>query len=347
MERPALHSLLPVSDADGRALLEVDRLSVRFARRDGTCVKAVDDVSFKLEAGRTLGIVGESGSGKTQTMMALLGLLPGNARVAGTARFEGRDLLSLSARALNRLRGDRIAVVFQDPMTSLNPFLTIERQMTETLQTHRRMTRRDARRTAIAALERVRIPDAARRIGMYPHAFSGGMRQRVTIAMALVTEPRILIADEPTTALDVTVQAQIVDLLGELSREQGMAVILITHDMGVVAGLADDVMVMYAGTTVERAPAARLFAAPAHPYTIGLMQALPRLDADGDAPLVTIAGQPPQPGEAVAGCAFARRCAYAVARCTETRPPLVVDDAATGVSRACHRPVSVFEEGAR
>ena len=346
MERPALHSLLPVSDAADRALLAVDRLSVRFMQRDGTSVTAVDDVSFKLEAGRTLGIVGESGSGKTQTMMALLGLLPGNARVAGSARFEGHDLLALSARALNGLRGDRIAVVFQDPMTSLNPFLTIERQMTETLQTHRRMTRRDARRAAIAALERVRIPDAARRIGMYPHAFSGGMRQRVTIAMALVTEPRILIADEPTTALDVTVQAQIVDLLGELSRERGMAVILITHDMGVVAGLADDVMVMYAGRTVERAPAARLFAAPTHPYTIGLMEALPRLDADGDGPLVTIAGQPPQPGEAVAGCAFARRCAYAIARCIEMRPALL-DDAATGVFRACHRPVSVFEEGVR
>ncbi|RKP46397.1 ABC transporter ATP-binding protein [Trinickia fusca] len=329
------------------ALLEVEQLSVRFTRRDGPPVQAVDDVSFALEAGRTLGIVGESGSGKSQTVLALLGLLASNATVGGKARYEGQDLLVMHRRALNTLRGNRIAIVFQDPMTSLNPFLTIERQMTEPLQLHRKMSRREARKRAIEALERVHIPDAARRIGMYPHEFSGGMRQRVTIAMALVTEPRILIADEPTTALDVTVQAQIVDLLRELNRERDTAIILITHDMGVVAGLCDDVMVMYAGRTVEQASAAQLFASPTHPYTIGLMNALPRLDDAGDAPLVTIAGNPPMPGEAPAGCAFAKRCPYAQDRCTGTRPTLQAWGGQSGSLRACHRPVAVIAEEIR
>jgi oligopeptide transport system ATP-binding protein len=259
------------------ALLEVERLSVSYDRRHAPPVDAVQDISFALDAGKTLGIVGESGSGKSQTAMAMMGLLPPNARIAGAARYDGCDLLRLGRRALNRLRGDRIAVVFQDPMTSLNPFLTIERQLTEPLRTHRRCSRRVARHCAIEALERVRIPDAARRIGMYPHEFSGGMRQRVTIAMALMTSPRLLIADEPTTALDVTVQAQIVELLRELTRDTGMAMILITHDMGVVAGLCDNVLVMYRGRAVEQAESARLFAAPTHPHTISLMNARPAL----------------------------------------------------------------------
>jgi oligopeptide transport system ATP-binding protein len=259
------------------ALLEVEQLSVSFDRRDGPAVDAVRNVSFALDAGMTLGIVGESGSGKSQSAMALMGLLPPNARVAGSASYDGQDMLRLDRRTMNKLRGDRIAIVFQDPMTSLNPFLTIERQLTEPLQTHRRCSRREARRCAIEALERVRIPDAARRIGMYPHEFSGGMRQRVTIAMALMTRPRLLIADEPTTALDVTVQAQIVDLLRELTCDTGMAMILITHDMGVVAGLCDDVLVMYQGRAVEHADAASLFAAPTHPHTISLMNARPTL----------------------------------------------------------------------
>ena len=259
------------------ALLEVEQLSVSFNRRNGPPVDAVRDVSFALDAGMTLGIVGESGSGKSQSAMALMGLLPPNTRVAGSARYDGQDLLSLDRRAMNKLRGDRIAIVFQDPMTSLNPFLTIERQLTEPLQTHRCCSGREARRRAIEALERVRIPGAARRIGMYPHEFSGGMRQRVTIAMALITKPRLLIADEPTTALDVTVQAQIVELLRELTREAGMAMILITHDMGVAAGLCDDVLVMYQGRAVEHADATRLFAAPTHPHTISLMKARPTL----------------------------------------------------------------------
>src|ERR1700761_5205012 len=290
------------------ALLEVKDLSVRFSRRDGAPVDAVQRVSFSLDKGKTLGIVGESGSGKSQTVMALLGLLAKNGKVSGEALYNGTNLLTMNDAALNKIRGDRIGMIFQDPMTSLNQFLPIERQMTESLQFHRKMSRRKARGLAIEALESVRIPDAARRIGMYPHEFSGGMRQRVMIAMALLSEPEILIADEPTTALDVTVQAQIIELLRELNRERGTAIILITHDMGVVAGLCDDVMVMYAGQTVEQAPAQQLFAAPSHPYTIGLLNALPRLTDADDQPLQTIPGNPPLPGNATQGCAFAPRC---------------------------------------
>jgi oligopeptide transport system ATP-binding protein len=332
-------------------LLEVKDLGVRFTRRDASPVDAVQGVSFTLEKGKTLGIVGESGSGKSQTVMALLGLLPGNGKSSGEALYGGRNLLTLTARELNQIRGDRIGMVFQDPMTSLNPFLTVERQMTEALQMHRGVSRREARQKAIEALQRVWIPDAARRIDRYPHEFSGGMRQRVTIATALLTEPEILIADEPTTALDVTVQAQIIELLRELNRDLGTAIILITHDMGVVAGLADDVMVMYAGRTVERASAEALFAQPTHPYTRGLLDALPRLDDDGahdiDAPLRTIAGNPPAPGESIAGCAFAPRCALAEDRCRSTRPEL---EAIVGVPdgwRACLRPVGETMEVVR
>ncbi|WP_244745943.1 ABC transporter ATP-binding protein [Paraburkholderia sp. DD10] len=326
-------------------LLEVKDLGVRFTRREGAPVDAVQGVSFSLEAGRTLGIVGESGSGKSQTVMALLGLLAGNGRVSGTASYRGENLLTMTEAELNRIRGDRIGMIFQDPMTSLNPFLTIERQMTETLQLHRKMPRREARRRAIETLESVRIPDAARRIGMYPHEFSGGMRQRVMIAMALLSEPEILIADEPTTALDVTVQAQIIELLRELNRERGTAIILITHDMGVVAGLCDDVMVMYAGQTVEQASAAALFAAPTHPYTLGLLNALPRLtDEDDDRPLQTIPGNPPLPGEVGAGCAFAPRCAFCSERCRESRPPLAAAEGYLDALRACHRPVAEIIE---
>jgi oligopeptide transport system ATP-binding protein len=326
-------------------LLEVERLSVRFACGDGPPVDAVDDLSFVLDSGSTLGIVGESGSGKSQTVLALIGLLAANAHVTGAARFEGRDLLTLDERALNRLRGNRIGMVFQDPMTSLNPFLTVEQQLVEPLLLHRRMSRREARRRSIEALKRVHLSDAARRIGMYPHEFSGGMRQRVMIAMALITEPRLLIADEPTTALDVTVQAQIVDLLRELNRERGTAMILITHDMGVAAGLCDEVMVMYAGRTVEHASASQLFATPTHPYTVGLMNALPRLDDDGGRPLVAIAGQPPMPGEGRAGCAFAKRCPHAAEHCMTTRPPLESRADASGALRACHRPAALIAGG--
>ncbi|OUL85722.1 ABC transporter ATP-binding protein [Paraburkholderia hospita] len=330
--------------AHNPALLEVKDLSVRFARRDGAPVDAVQRVSFSLDKGKTLGIVGESGSGKSQTVMALLGLLAKNGKVSGEALYNGTNLLTMNEAALNRIRGDRIGMIFQDPMTSLNPFLTIERQMTETLQLHRKLSRREAKQRAIETLERVRIPDAARRIGMYPHEFSGGMRQRVMIAMALLSEPEILIADEPTTALDVTVQAQIIELLRELNRERGTAIILITHDMGVVAGLCDDVMVMYAGQTVEQAPAQQLFAAPTHPYTIGLLNALPRLTDDDDQPLQTIPGNPPLPGMATQGCAFAPRCTFAEERCRATRPALEPTEGEVHALRACHRPVQAIAE---
>jgi oligopeptide transport system ATP-binding protein len=330
--------------AHNPALLEVKDLSVRFARREGAPVDAVQRVSFSLDKGKTLGIVGESGSGKSQTVMALLGLLAKNGKVSGEALYNGTNLLTMNEATLNRIRGDRIGMIFQDPMTSLNPFLTIERQMTETLQLHRKLSRREAKQRAIETLERVRIPDAARRIGMYPHEFSGGMRQRVMIAMALLSEPEILIADEPTTALDVTVQAQIIELLRELNRERGTAIILITHDMGVVAGLCDDVMVMYAGQTVEQAPAQQLFAAPTHPYTIGLLNALPRLTDDDDQPLQTIPGNPPLPGMATQGCAFAPRCTYAEERCRATRPALEPIEGEVHALRACHRPVQAIAE---
>ncbi|WP_186197445.1 ABC transporter ATP-binding protein [Burkholderia gladioli] len=328
------------------ALLEVNNLGGRFTRRDGPPVDAVSGVSFSLEAGKTLGIVGESGSGKSQTVMALLGLLAGNGSTSGEARYRDADLLGMNTRQLNEIRGNRIGMIFQDPMTSLNPFLTIERQMTETLQLHRKISRKDATRRAIEALESVRIPDAARRIRMYPHEFSGGMRQRVMIAMTLLSEPEILIADEPTTALDVTVQAQIIELLRELNRERGTSIVLITHDMGVVAGLADDVMVMYAGRTVEYASAEAIFAAPSHPYTIGLLNALPRLDAPDDAPLIAIPGNPPMPGQGSDGCAFAKRCGYASADCHEDRPELAVYSEA-GAVRACHRPIAEITGGLR
>ncbi|KGR93006.1 ABC transporter ATP-binding protein [Burkholderia sp. ABCPW 111] len=328
------------------ALLEVKNLGVRFTRREGEPVDAVSGVSFSLEGGKTLGIVGESGSGKSQTVMALLGLLAGNGSTSGEALFDGENLLRMSARQLNEVRGNRIGMIFQDPMTSLNPFLTIERQMTESLQLHRKMSRRDAIRRAVEALESVRIPDAARRIRMYPHEFSGGMRQRVMIAMALLLEPEILIADEPTTALDVTVQAQIIELLRELNRERGTSIVLITHDMGVVAGLADDVMVMYAGRTVEYASADAIFSAPSHPYTIGLLNALPRLDAPDGAPLVAIPGNPPLPGQGMRGCAFAKRCSHASDRCGAERPELAAYSDA-GAVRACHRPIAEIMGGLR
>ncbi|AKK25022.1 ABC transporter ATP-binding protein [Pandoraea oxalativorans] len=320
-------------------LLDVENLGVRFSRKDAAPLEAVSDVSFTLEAGKTLGIVGESGSGKSQTVMALLGLLASNGSASGVARYRGKDLLAMDTRALNAVRGARIAMVFQDAMTSLNPFLTIERQMTETLQRHRKLSRKEATWRAIGALEAVHIADAARRVGQYPHQFSGGMRQRVMIAMALLAEPDLLIADEPTTALDVTVQAQIMDLLRELNRERGTAIVLITHDMGVVAGLADDVMVMYAGRSVEYASAESIFTAPSHPYTIGLLNALPRLSDDGDAPLVAIPGNPPPPGAVTPGCAFAPRCPYAYARCETVRPALNAFGA-RGAMRACHWPLS-------
>ena len=326
-------------------LLQVTDLCVRFETHDGP-VHAVDRLGFALERGQTLGIVGESGSGKSQTVLALMGLLARNGRATGAVRHRGRDLLGLSPRELDAVRGDRIAMIFQDPMTSLNPYLTVERQMTEVLEQHRAMTRRQARSRAIALLDAVRIPDAARRIDMYPHEFSGGMRQRVMIAMALLCEPEILIADEPTTALDVTVQAQILALLRELQRDHGTAIILITHDLGVVASLCDRVMVMYGGRAMEHADADDLFHRPSHPYTRGLLGALPRMDGAAGA-LASIPGQPPNMNALPPGCPFAPRCSHAGDDCRATAPALRPLPANAALLRACHRTPDELTAGDR
>jgi len=311
-------------DMDG-PILSVRDLRVYFERAEAT-VRAVDGVSFDLAAGETLALVGESGSGKTLTGLALLGLLPRGARViGGHADFDGTNLLAAGEDELRRLRGRRIAMIFQDPLSALNPYLTVGRQITEATEWHLGLSKRAARDQAIEALASVGINDAARRIDDYPHQFSGGMRQRVMIAMALACNPALLIADEPTTALDVTVQAQILDLLAEIKERSGTSMILITHDLGVVAGTADRVAVMYAGRIVEQAQVDELFTAPRHPYTIGLLGSLPSLE--GEARMLTqIAGAPPDPGEAVRGCAFAPRCHQALGHCAVEPPPRVFVD---------------------
>jgi oligopeptide transport system ATP-binding protein len=316
-------------------LLEVDNLAVKFATPDGE-VQAVNGLSFSLERGQTFGIVGESGSGKSQSMLAIMGLLAINGRATGQARFNGQDLIAMPAEKLNRIRGDRVAMIFQDPMTSLNPYFTVERQMTEVLELHKGMTRRDATARAIQVLDAVRIPEAARRIRMYPHEFSGGMRQRIMIAMALLCEPDLLIADEPTTALDVTVQAQIVALLRDLQRDFGTAIIMITHDLGVVAGICDRVMVLYGGRIMEQGSAESIFYRPTHPYTLGLLGAVPRLDHEGET-LLAIPGAPPNMARLPVGCPFSERCTLADARCITDRPPLIPAANDESVLRACHK----------
>ena len=318
-------------------LIEVDDLSVTFKTPDGE-VTAVNGLSFDLERGQTFGIVGESGSGKSQSMLAIMGLLASNGRASGRALFNGEDLLALPAAKLNRIRGNRIAMIFQDPMTSLNPYLTVERQMTEVLELHKGLTRKSALSLAISTLEQVRIPDAARRIRMYPHEFSGGMRQRVMIAMALLCQPDLLIADEPTTALDVTVQAQTMVLLRDLQRDFGTAIILITHDLGVVAGLCDQVMVLYGGRIMEQASAESIFYRPTHPYTLGLLGAVPKLDHEGER-LVAIPGVPPNMARLPAGCPFTERCTFVMERCATERPPLAPFGERGEGLRACHREV--------
>jgi peptide/nickel transport system ATP-binding protein len=309
------------------SVLEVRDLTTQFFTADGI-VHAVDGVSFDLEAGETLGLVGESGCGKSVTALSVLGLIaPETGRiVGGSIRFGGRELVGLPAEAMRELRGHKIAMVFQEPMTSLNPVLTIGTQIAESVVRHMRVSRRAARNRAREMLEFVRLPDAARRLDDYPHRLSGGMRQRVMIAMALACNPEVLIADEPTTALDVTTQAQILDLMLELKEKLGTAIILITHDLGVVAETCERVIVMYAGRMVEEAPAAALFARPMHPYTRGLLRALPRTDADGEQAgarprLAEIPGTVPALTRRIDGCAFAPRCSYAVERC-RAAPPL-------------------------
>ena len=315
------------------ALLEVENLNIRFDTPDGA-VKAVNDVSFSIAAGETVGVVGESGSGKSQTFLAVMGLLAANGRAAGSARFRGAELIGMAPDELNRIRGSRIAMIFQDAMTSLNPYLRISRQMTEVLVTHRGMAESEARKAAIAMLDRVRIPEAKRRLDMYPHEFSGGMRQRVMIAMALLCEPDLLIADEPTTALDVTIQAQILDLMRDLKRGGRTAIVMITHAMGVVAGLCDRVLVMYGGRVVEDAPVREIFYAPQHPYTHGLLRSTPRLDEADTRELRTIPGQPPNLQRLPPGCAFAERCAWRFERCRAEEP--AVREIGAGRRKACH-----------
>jgi peptide/nickel transport system ATP-binding protein len=301
-------------------LLSVEDLGIGFATDQGA-LQVVEGLSFSLSPGRTLAVVGESGCGKSVTSLALMRLLPRNARITGTVRFDGTDLLSLPEAQMRSLRGGEIAMIFQEPMTSLNPAFTVGEQIAEAIRAHRGIGEAAAAEEAVAMLARVRIPDARARAREYPHRLSGGMRQRVMIAMAMACRPKLLIADEPTTALDVTIQAQILTLMREMAAEFGTATILITHDLGVVAEMADDVLVMYAGRAAERAPARVLFSAPQHPYTVGLMGAIPRLDEERGR-LATIEGTVPSPAAWPPGCRFAPRCPFAVARCTAAPPPL-------------------------
>jgi len=317
------------------ALLEVRALKT-FFQVEGGEFPAVDGISFSIDAGRTLGIVGESGCGKSVTALSIMGLVPRPpGRIAGgEILFEGDDLLQLSTGALRELRGNRISMIFQEPMTSLNPVLTVGEQIVEGILRHRPMSRDAAQELAIAMLRMVHIPSPEQRFGDYPHRLSGGMRQRVMVAMALACKPKLLIADEPTTALDVTIQAQILDLMRTLREETGTAIILITHDLGVVAELADDVVVMYAGRIVERATVTALFAEPQHPYTVGLLGSIPRLDIEQDR-LAAIEGQVPNPLAPVAGCRFHPRCPFVIERCRQEDPPLL--DLGNGHESACWR----------
>jgi oligopeptide/dipeptide ABC transporter ATP-binding protein len=323
------------------ALLAVRDLRVDFSTRRGT-VHAVNGVDFEIAPGETLGIVGESGCGKSVTSLAVLGLLPRNGRVSsGEARFGGRDLLQQSDRALRQIRGRDIAMIFQDPMTSLNPVLTIGKQIREALETHFDMKREAANERAAELIDRVGIPSAKERLRDYPHQFSGGMRQRAMIAIALACRPKLLIADEPTTALDVTIQAQILNLLRELVAEEDAALILITHDLGVVAGMCERVNVMYAGMFMETGTAEQLFETPRHPYTLGLLQSVPRLDATRRARLEPIEGAPPNMLRAPTACPFVPRCRFEVPASHAEVPQLV--EIEPGHKVACFNPVPVDE----
>jgi oligopeptide transport system ATP-binding protein len=316
------------------AALEVDELNVSFPDRSRT-IEAVAQVSFAIAPSECVGIVGESGSGKTQIFMAALGLA-GNAKVSGSVRFEGKELLKADATVLNGVRGSKLTMIFQDPMTSLTPHLKIGTQLAEVLVSHMGMPWSEARPCAGRMLERVQIPEPNRRLNQYPHELSGGMRQRVMIAMSLLCEPSLVIADEPTTALDVTIQAQIIELLRAVRGEFGMALALISHDLAVVAGLADRILVMYAGRIVENAAARELFLHPRHPYTAELLKCMPSVFGPRLERLPTLAGQPPRPGEVLQACAFAPRCPRAADRCRVERPPLRGGE---GAQVACHFPL--------
>jgi peptide/nickel transport system ATP-binding protein len=317
------------------ALLEVRDLRTYFRTDDGI-VKAVDGVNFDVDKGKTLGIVGESGSGKSVTCLTIMGLNPKKSAItSGEARFNGEDLITAPKKRLREIRGNDIAMIFQDPMTSLNPVHTIGRQLVEAIQLHRDVSKRQAKLRALELLKAVGIPRAERRVDDYPHQFSGGMRQRVMIAMALVNDPDLLIADEPTTALDVTTQAQILELMNRLQREFGSAIIMITHDLGVIAEIADDVVVMYAAQVAERGTVDQLFSRPHHPYTWGLLGSLPRLDADTDR-LVQIQGQPPSLLNPPRGCRFNPRCPYVMNVCKQQDPELRPVSDEPEHLQACH-----------
>ena len=318
----------------GEVLLDVRDLRTQFATDDGV-VTAVQGVSFTVRRGEVLGIVGESGCGKSVTNLSVLGLLPRpqGRVVGGQVLFDGRDLVGLPDSEMRKVRGNRIAMIFQDPMTSLNPFLTVEEQLAEVGQLHLKLSRPEAVARAVALLDRVGISDAKNRIRSYPHEFSGGMRQRVMIAMALLCDPALLIADEPTTALDVTIQAQILDLLAELRRERGMAIVLVTHDLGVVAGVCDRILVMYAGMVVEEAPTRDLFRSPSHPYTKALLASVPRVAQSAHGRLANIEGIPPRLDREFRECPFGPRCAYHRAECDAALPALL--PFAPGRSRRC------------
>jgi oligopeptide transport system ATP-binding protein len=324
-------------------LLSVCHLRTEFRTRRGV-ITAVDDVSFDLAPGESLGLVGESGSGKSVMMQSILGLVR---PAGGEVLFEGRDLMKLSKREVRKVRGNRIGMIFQDPMKSLNPVLTVQRQLTETSRAHTSASRREAEEQAVKQLGLVGIPGAAWRVKQYPHQFSGGMRQRVMMAIGLSNDPALLIADEPTTALDVTVQAQILELVSRMRAELGMALILVSHDLGVVAGLADRVAVMYAGRIVEIGDVDSVYYQPRHPYTKGLLQSMPRLDIARGAELTTIQGAPPEPGKLPSGCAFRSRCAYAQQRCADERPELAGgEDWAAGHQAACWFPLAAPQTAA-
>jgi oligopeptide transport system ATP-binding protein len=304
------------------ALLEVENLQTHFATMDGV-VRAVEGVSFKVDAGETIGIVGESGCGKSVTAMSILRLIqepPG--KIAGAIRFQGRNLLELSEPEMRAIRGNDISMIFQEPMTSLNPVLTIGRQITETLEQHRGADRAAAQERAVELLGLVGISDPARRLKQYPHQLSGGMRQRIMIAIALACDPKLIIADEPTTALDVTIQAQILELMKQLTHRLDVALIIITHNLGVVARYANRVNVMYAGRVVESGPAAQIYHDPRHPYTMALLRSVPRLDRPRQARLDPVDGQPPDLTRLDAGCSFRPRCRFAAEACAMSRPPL-------------------------
>jgi len=315
------------------SFLEVNNLNVEFNTADGI-VRAVNNVSFSLEEGKILAIVGESGSGKSQTVFAMMGLLDQNGRATGSVKFEDQEILNLSISELNLIRSEKIAMIFQDPMTSLNPYMKVSEQMAEVLIHHKGLSKTDAIKQSISMLDAVQIPEARNLIRMYPHEFSGGMRQRVMIAMSLLCNPKLLIADEPTTALDVTVQAQIMHLLSDIQKEFGTSIILITHDLGVVAGNSDETLVMYGGQVMEIAKTELIYARPTHPYTQGLISAVPRLD-DNAEKLKTIQGNPPDAMLDPVGCPFSPRCKFSKDICS-TQTPELLEAGENNHFRACH-----------